>query len=505
LVFGLAVQLLADYQAGYFGHVQATLLLGSVTVFTIYLVFRDTNRIIFLQLQAKQQLQESNQLLEETVQALTQERALVKKANEELNQELDVKAGSLQEAIKALSLQRIKTKAAFEARSRFLSTVSHELRGPLSAVLVLASAIQDRAQDDMRGLAEKLNLATLHLNGLVSDILELNKLEVGKLRLNQAPLELNGHLRRLVEWITPVAAEKGLYLRVISSLPNPCWIVADEMRLRQMMFNLVSNAIKFTSEGGVDIRASSVMEQSGDLSVQLEVLDTGPGIAEERLDSVFQPFEQENNSVASRFGGTGLGLSIVKELAQLMGGRVRVFSLEGIGSCFRIDLTFEPASPPEEVRKPVSPCPAFHRVRHHVRTEGLRNLRVLLVDDIALNLDVGRWVLEAHSCKVLEAKSGHEAIEIVRSEKIDLVLMDLHMPGLNGAETTQAMRDEIDMTQIPVIGLSGSDLEDDLAWCRKSGMYACITKPLDPRKLQEVLLAPAGGTIFGAPVEVSQS
>ena len=482
IAFGITIQEIADRGLSSIRHIQASLLITILLVGTMVAVFKNANRLARLEEEQKRKLKHSNHQLQNAVSQLLCERETISDINKKLDEELNLETNNLSEAINALKAQRISTQAACEARSRFLSMVSHEIRGPLSAILTLSSIIKDSAPNETARLSERLQMATRHLNGLVSDILEMNKLEFGRVKLREKRFNLNDHVVRLTEWVGPAISEKGLYLRYYNDDSRDGWVIGDELRLRQVLLNLINNAVKFTQAGGILITLSTKLREEDLMDIEIKVCDTGPGISPDRFQKIFEPFEQESEETAAKFGGFGLGLAIVKDLLQLMEGSIEVQSTEGQGSTFIVRLTLKSSVDPDDFSKENKTAGQGKEIN-----QLLRNARILLVDDIEMNRDVAKWVLEAHGCQVVEAASGEAALEILEQTKVDLILMDLHMPGMNGIDTTRAIRENLKYQNIPIIGLSATDFEDEIEEWAKVGVQGHLTKPLDPRHLVDYL------------------
>jgi len=485
IAFGITIQEIADRGLSSIRHVQASLLITMLSVGTMVAIFKYANYVARLEEEQKRKLKRSNDQLQNAVNQLLSERETISNINRKLDEELNLETNDLSEAVNALKAQRISTQAACEARSRFLSMVSHEIRGPLSAILTLSSIIKDSAPNETARLSERLQMATRHLNGLVSDILEMNKLEFGQVKLREKKFNLNDHVVRLAEWVGPLVREKGLYLRYNNDGAKDGWVIGDELRLRQILLNLINNAVKFTQTGGILITLSTKLRETDLTDIEIKVRDTGPGISPDRLQKIFEPFEQESEETAAKFGGFGLGLAIVKDLLQLMEGSIEVQSTEGQGSTFVVRLTLKSAIGPDDFSKE-------NKTKGHGKeiNQLLRNARILLVDDIEMNRDVAKWVLEAHGCQVFEAASGEAALEILEQTKVDLILMDLHMPGMNGIDTTRAIRENQEYKNVPIIGLSATDFEEEIEEWTKVGVQGHLTKPLDPRHLVDYLTQP---------------
>ncbi|HEX4880397.1 MAG TPA: ATP-binding protein [Limnobacter sp.] len=453
-----------------------------VAVFAIVALFFYAKQQSMLESVHEQTLTMVNMRLQEALRELECERQSIDALNRQLNDELNVKSHNLDEAVAALKEQRKLEKFALESKSRFLSTISHEIRGPLSAIVGLAGLLKGVNDERSRPLVEKLEMATRHLDELLTDVLEMSKLNAGKMSLREQPFDLKELTDRMIAWVLPVANHKGIYLRLEQNLKAPTWLLGDELRLRQVLLNLVNNAIKFTDNGGVLLRVTCLQAEAESTTVQIQVEDTGKGIAKQRLSSIFDPFEQENLEIGFSHGGHGLGLAIVKDLIDLMRGSIEVNSLVGKGSTFTLTLSFQNAN--------ALPTP---QATKEGSTDGaaptLRGKRVLIVDDMGLNRDVVKWLLEAQGCVVHDCDSGQAALDYLSGHPIDLLLTDLYMPGLTGIDLARSVRQNPAWSNVLMFGLSGSNLVEEVQACKEAGMIGLLLKPFDPSKLLEAWAA----------------
>lgn len=366
--------------------------------------------------------------------------------------------------------------AALEAKraaERFLALTSHEVRTPLAGVIGMTSLLSGRALDD-----ESLQMiATVRSSGeallrIVDDLLDLSKVEAGRMELDPAPTDLGRLVREAAALYEGKASEKGIGLEVeVPNDPVPS-VLVDATRLRQVVGNLVSNAIKFTERGEVCVRLRGRTSGAG-LEVSLDVADTGPGIPLERIETMFEPYAQGDVTTYRRFGGTGLGLAICRRLVELMGGTIKVVSTVGAGACFSVLLelplaTTAVSSAPVESEEPLGLC-------------------VLLAEDNEINVMVATAMLKSLGCDVETVYDGREAILAARQRRFDAILMDVQMPGCDGLEATRAIREAEDDRHTPVIALTASATEASRQECLVSGMDDFLTKPLTRNKLREAL------------------
>ncbi|MGM9487922.1 PAS domain S-box protein [Ideonella sp. YS5] len=377
----------------------------------------------------------------------------------------------------ALAEAKAEAEAANAAKSAFLAHVSHEIRTPLNGVLGLARLMAAPGQPDARrqNYLRYLIDAAESLNGIVSNVLDLSKMEAGKLHVERIAFDLHDLLDKVHGAHAVLAEAKGLVMRLTIEPGVPRRVRGDPLRLRQILSNFLANAIKFTRQGEVQLRA----ERAAHGRVRFEVADTGIGIAPAVLAGLFQPFAQADHSTTRRFGGTGLGLSITRELAQLMGGQVGASSMPGEGATFWAELGL-PAAREDEA----GPITGFG--------EGeapLRGLRLLVAEDNPVNMLIATEMLARLGATVSPAHDGAEAVQacLVHPEAYDLVLMDLHMPVLDGLSAVRALRANPATATLPVVAFSAAALDHERLQARAAGMDDFVGKPVQPDELVRVL------------------
>lgn len=379
----------------------------------------------------------------------------------------------------ALATALVQAEAASRAKSAFLANTSHEIRTPLNGLLGLARMAQRPALEPalrQQYLAQLVDSAQ-SLGEVISDVLDLSKIEAGRLTLESVPFGLRELVQTVHRNYLPLAQAKGLLLTLLIADNVPEQVQGDAVRTRQILVNFVTNAIKFTESGSVQIELGR--DEQG--RVRLAVTDTGPGISAATQRHLFRPFTQGDVSTTRRYGGTGLGLSICRELVQLMGGEIGVRSEPGQGSRFWADLPLAPTQAPP----PAAPAEEPDLSR-------LRGARVLMVEDNPVNMMISVAQLELWGAKVGQASDGQAAIEAVdqaaqRGEPYDVVLMDLQMPRMGGNEAARALRQRYPARELPIIALTAAALVSERQQALQAGMNDFVTKPIDPQQLLRAL------------------
>ena len=389
-------------------------------------------------------------------------------------------ARQLRGANQALEQAQDAALEASEAKSAFLAMMSHELRTPMNGVLGLAHALRGaRLEGRHARYLEMIETSGQGLMTILNDILDLSKIEAGKLELDVAPFDLRDLVDQVGVMWSETAREKGLGLSLEIDPATPAWVLGDVARVRQILLNLISNALKFTDRGGVAVRVAPAAS-----GVALSVVDTGVGMTTEQRARLFTPFVQGDRSIARRFGGTGLGLTICRHLADLMGGEVAVESTPGEGSTFTVTLPLSAATDPNQSEPEESESLDFTGVR------------VLVVDDNAVNQMVARAILEAAGVSVLTADDGCAALERLSTEPFDLVLMDVHMPVMDGIEAVRRIRaGEAGRADMPIVALTADAMVGDAERLLTQGFDDAHPKPIRPA---ELLMAVAQLTLLSA-------
>ena len=368
---------------------------------------------------------------------------------------------------------------ATEAKSAFIAMISHELRTPISAILAGAAEMESDADARRRSNGALIGESARMMRTLLNDLLDLSKLEVGKMNVEAIAYDLAAVMRDTVEFWSGPANRKGLELRLVGDAGEPMAVVGDPTRLRQILNNLLSNAIKFTDTGAVALRFDTRPAGEAGVLLTAEVIDTGPGMTTEQQARLFTAFDQLGAATARTHGGTGLGLNISRQLARLMGGELEATSRPGQGATFSVSLPL--------LRAPaatVAGVPASATAGTPIETESAWRLRVLVADDHQINRRAFSLMLESAGVDVTTADDGVEALERLGGERFDVILMDLNMPRMGGLEAAERLRRSAGPNRdTPIIALTASVTPGDVALCRCAGMDAFVMKPVDADEL----------------------
>ena len=392
-------------------------------------------------------------------------------------------------------LQQAKATAdeANRAKSDFLAVMSHEIRTPLNAVMGFANLLAESKLDDaQRGYVSTIATEGARLGSLINDILDLTKIEKGRLVLERLPFAPAETAQEVLRLLTPRAAEKKLDLRFEAHLAGPLLVAGDPLRFRQILINLLDNAIKFTPRGSVTLFMAwcPPLPDTTHGQLAIRICDTGIGIPPEKLHDLFQMFMQADSSTTRRYGGTGLGLAICQRLVMLMGGEITVRSAQEEGSEFSFTLTLPPLAVPDERLAASVP-----------ENTPARPPRILVVDDMETNRFLLEVFLRRHGFDPQLASGGEEAVRLALDENFDAILMDLQMPDIDGYTATRRIRAaEIKGRRTPIIALTASLGKETRDRCLEAGMDEHLTKPLDLRKFKLILSRFLNRTPESAPV-----
>jgi len=402
--------------------------------------------------------------------------ALVRNITERKRAELRLAEMNMELEMQILHAQEmaVAAEAASRAKSEFLANMSHEIRTPMNGILGMVELLMETPlNDEQRDYLTTLRASADYLLNLLNDILDLSKIEAGKMHLECVPVRLEDTVRETVRLFQARAESKGLQLAFQIAPETPAVVQGDPVRLRQILANFISNAIKFTEQG--EIRVVVSPSRAYEQGIYLGVRDTGIGIPPDRLTAIFEPFTQADSSTTRKYGGTGLGLTICKRLAEMMGGQIGVESELGVGSTFYVDLPLPTAELPDSQTGEMESAEVLVPP----------GKRVLLVEDNEVNRKVALRLLEKLQLVVEVATNGVEAVQKATTNAYDLILMDCQMPEMDGYEATRRLRAH--GVRTPIIALTANALQGDREQCLLAGMDDYLAKPIKPDELKRTL------------------
>lgn len=371
---------------------------------------------------------------------------------------------------------------AQKAKEQFLANISHEIRTPINGIAGMAVLLgQSLNPNEQVTYLNAIKSASENLKVIINDILDLASIESGKLKFEHIGFNLNDLLESLIKTFSFQATEKNITLSyALKDEANQIYL-GDPVRLNQILINLISNAIKFTHQGSITVNCWVKKKDKNKFLVAFEVSDTGIGIPQDKLETIFESFSQADASVTRKYGGTGLGLTIVKQLVELQEGTISVKSEEGKGSSFTFNIPYELANKDNITGHLQKESPLIKK--------GLKFFSVLLVEDNDINRLYASSILKIWDCKIDMAENGFVAVEKIKNEAYDIVLMDIQMPVMDGFEATKAVRAlPAPANGVPIIALTANATKRDVDQCLTSGMNDCIAKPFTPEDLYSVLV-----------------
>ena len=372
------------------------------------------------------------------------------------------------------------TEESSKAKELFLANMSHEIRTPMSGILGIAKLLSKTRLDEQQ--TQYINLVMASANSLlaiVNDVLDIEKIASGKFELEQIPFKLEEKVSTTVQSFQFKAEEKNIMLTFKSNVADDLVVMGDSSRLGQILNNLISNALKFTSNGEIFISISYARHEYKNVVIEFEVRDTGLGIKPDKLADIFKPFMQASSDTSRKFGGTGLGLSICKELIEMQGGKITVESEMGVGTCFTFYIPYAKGDASMLVKE-----------QGDFDFSSISSLKILVAEDYELNQFLIKHILDAWGCEILIVNNGREAVEQVAEQDFDLILMDIHMPEMDGITATRKIRamDDPQKSQTPIIALTANALRGDHLNYMQAGINECVTKPYTEEKLFNMIV-----------------
>ena len=372
---------------------------------------------------------------------------------------------------------------AAQAKTIFLANMSHEIRTPLNAIFGFTGLLRRAAHDpEQADKLEKIHLSSIHLLGIINAILDLSKIESGKVSLLCEDFDIERLITGVLVQVSPQAETKGLILQTHIEPNLPALLHGDAMRLSQALLNFVNNAVKFTEKGTITVRVRKIEANESGILIQFEVADSGIGIAADDLERLFSPFEQADSSTTRKYGGTGLGLAITRKLAELMGGEVGASSRPGFGSQFWFTAKLAPAIAEALPADSQQPDHMGHLAKFRDK------VRLLLAEDVPLNRHVMADLLAEIGLTADMAEDGLQAVSMATQTHYDLILMDMQMPNMDGLDATIAIRRLPGHAETPIVALTANAFDDDRRRCLDAGMNDHLAKPVDPEGLHKMLV-----------------
>ncbi len=370
----------------------------------------------------------------------------------------------------------LKAELGSKAKEAFLANMSHEIRTPLNAIIgMIRELSKEELSATQKVCVENSSIASKHLLSIINNVLDISKIEAGELTIDSEHFMVDQSINNIMSIMSSRAEEKGIYLKSELSPQIQKALVGDPLRLEQILLNLVGNAVKFTNRGGVTIKCGLLKETEVEQTIKIDVSDTGVGMEEQYLKSIFNKFSQEDRSVSRKYGGTGLGLAITFELMQLMNGTIDVKSEKKVGTTFSLTITLKKGD--------AANVKSLFKSNEVIN---LDNIRILLVEDNEINRLVAQNTFKYYNCVVEEAVNGLDALEKLKQNTYDIILMDIQMPEMDGLQATQKIRHELKITT-PIVALTANAFKSEIEKCKQAGMNDYITKPFEEMALIKLI------------------
>lgn len=405
----------------------------------------------------------------------------VRETTEQLQNQNVILEEKVQERTRDLEEAKVAAEAAADAKANFLANMSHEIRTPMNGVLGMGQLLlTDVHSEEQRARVQMMVDSGMSLLEIINDILDFSKIEAGKLSIESTEFDLKKLVDDIVSLLLNTAKTKGIKLRSVYPAEAPTWFLGDPTRIRQILTNLVGNAIKFTSEGHVHVETKVAKTSNGQAEISVRVEDSGIGMDPAQVESIFEEFTQADVSTTRKFGGTGLGLAISSRLADMMGGRIVVESSKDEGSTFTLRLTLPIASETKAEAKPAS--------GHDFELNVFDGLHVLVAEDNPVNQVVAAQTLGKLGCEVDIAENGLVALEMIAEMDYDLVFMDIRMPVLDGYAAAREIRNGERNRDVPIVALTANATDDEQQRCFDAGMTDFVSKPITISELHGVIL-----------------